>query len=593
MAGADTARLIASLELQDRFTRPLAAAQKQLGGFETRWQRLGRVGRTAMTGLAVGAAAAGTAVAAGLAISVRNGISSLAELEDATTSVDGALKALGLTGQVTAGQVATWANEIETDIGAAFDDKAIVASTATLLRFGKVAPQNLKPAMVVMTDLAAKTGSVDSAATLLAKALADPAKAAGKLSRAGVVLTKSQQDQIKAFMKANRLADAQKVILDSLAQTTKGAAAATQGPYRRALAVLADVTEDAQRALAEGFLPVLQRISTWLSTKLADPRVISDIRGLGQQLAGAFDKAVTFAQNIPWGSIRDAMQLAGTGARAILDAFTQLPPWVQTAVITGWGLNKLTGGAVTSVLGTLFKEGLGVLAKSLGFGATGTMQVAAGIVNVNGPTTPGGGKPGAPGAPAPAGGKPTSPTTVRTPRVSPGRGAEGGFDIAGALKTLAAGLVLAVTLKSDTPQTVKPDATFIRELERMAAAGRGDELISATETVNQALGRLTSKVGDGDRNTAAIARAQNAKLADQKAATDRMVAATQSQRPLLDAIRGGVNATRSTIAGKNFSPTIRNSVTVPVSIRATWTIRDYSRVSAQYQVVAKTPFKGQ
>src|SRR5512139_1601228 len=198
-------------------------------------------------------------IAAGgiLASQVAFGIRSLEELESATTAVEGAIKQLGLTGQLTGEQVATWANDIEASVGAAFDDKAITAASASLLRYGKVAPENLREAMVVMTDLAAKTGDVESAGTMLAKALADPAKAAGKLARQGVVLTKAQQDTIKAMVEANDVAGAQAYLLDELAKTTTGAALASQGPFKRSMATLRDVIEDAQRALAIGFLPVL------------------------------------------------------------------------------------------------------------------------------------------------------------------------------------------------------------------------------------------------------------------------------------------------------------------------------------------------
>src|SRR6187402_2061721 len=144
----------------------------------------------------------GAVAAVGLTAAIKGGLEDLAALESATTSVDGAIEQMGKTGQVTSKQIADWANEIETATQAAFDDKAITASTATLLRFGKVTTDNIRPAMEVMTDLAVKTGSVESASALLAKALADPTKAAGKLSRAGVVLTKQQQKQIVAFVKA-------------------------------------------------------------------------------------------------------------------------------------------------------------------------------------------------------------------------------------------------------------------------------------------------------------------------------------------------------------------------------------------------------
>lgn len=358
---------------KDLASRTLGKVSREVGG-------LGKAAHTAGRGLSTLAgnlAKVGAVAAVGIGAAVKGGLDSLATLENATTAVDGAIKQMGLTGQVTSGQVAQWANEIESSVDAAFDDKDIVRATATLLRFGKVTPSNLRPAMQVITDLATKTGSVDSAATLLGKALADPEKAAGKLARTGVVLTKVQQEQIKAFVKAGDTARAQQVILDSLSKTTKDAAKNAVGPYGDALNTLSDAAEDAKRGLAEGFLPVIQRAATWLKTKLADPKVIADIRGFGKGLAGAFDKALTFAQDIPWDSVRSAMQMAGQGAKAALGFFQGMPPWVQTAILTGWGLNKLTGGAVSSLLGQL---GAGLIKGVLGMNA-GVVNVNAGVVN--------------------------------------------------------------------------------------------------------------------------------------------------------------------------------------------------------------------
>jgi hypothetical protein len=385
VAARDTARLIASLELKDKFSAGLKSAGKSLDGFETRMGRIGGIAKSGVGAAANNIAKLGVVVGAGLGAAIKTGLDDLATLENATTSVDGAIAQLGLTGQLTSQQVATWANDIERDIGAAFDDKAIVSAATTLLRFGKVTPNNLQHTLEVMTDLATKTGSVDSAATLLAKALADPTKAAGKLARMGIVLTKAEQKQVKALVKAGKAGEAQALVLDLIAKSTEGAAKASQGPYQRALSILADVSEDAKKALAEGFLPVIERVATVLSDKLGDPVVIEQIRGLGRGLAGAFDKMLSAAEKIPWGSIGDAMRLAGQGAKAALDLFTGLPPWVQTAVLTGWGLNKLTGGA------------LGGIATELGKGLIkGVLGMNAGVVNIKaGVVTGAGGVPGA------------------------------------------------------------------------------------------------------------------------------------------------------------------------------------------------------
>jgi hypothetical protein len=375
MAAAETARLIASLELKDNLSKGVKSATASLGKLDT---SLGKIGGMAQKGLGTAArnlAKIGAVAAVGVGAMVKSGIDSLVTLESAVASVDGAIDQMNLT--VTGSQVATWANEIESAVGAAFDDKDIIAATENIIRYGKITEENLRPAMEVMTDLAAKTGSVESASELLGKALADPAKAAGKLSRYGIILTKTQQDQLKAMTEVGDMAGAQALLLEELARTTQGAAAASQGPYKRAMSVLADVTEDAQRALAEGFLPVLMELSEMLKTALADPKVVAGIRSFGQTLASGLKSLIGIAKNLPWAQIGDSLKLAGAGAKAVLGAFVALPPWVQTAVLTGWGLNKLTGGALGGIVGELGKG----LIKGVLNTNTAVMNVKAGVVN--------------------------------------------------------------------------------------------------------------------------------------------------------------------------------------------------------------------
>lgn len=362
----------------------LRKAESNIGRLQGSIGRLGGMAAKGAKTAATNLAKIGAVAAVGLAVAVKSGLANLADLENAVSSVDGAIKEMGNSGKLTGAQVAQWANQIEADIGAAFDDKDITAATANLIRFGSITRQNLQPAMVVMTDLAVKTGSVESASSLLGKALADPAKAAGKLARVGIVLTKSEQKQIEKMVKAGKVGQAQAAILELLSEKTRGAAAASQGPYQRALSIVADVTEDAQKALAEGFLPVIERVATVLSTELAKPAVMEDIRSFGRGLADSFDRLLGIITKIPWESVKDAMRLAGAGAKAALDLFTGLPPWVQTAVLTGWGLNKLTGGALGGIVGELGK-GL----------VKGVLGMTAGVVNINAATVNGGGGPGA------------------------------------------------------------------------------------------------------------------------------------------------------------------------------------------------------
>ena len=356
MGMAERAELVARLSLDDKLSGQSAKAASNFS------RSMGKIGATASKGVRTTASnlgKIGLIAAGGIAAAVKGGLDSLATLESATTSLAGAIKQMGLTGKVTSGQIATWANEIEANVGAAFDDKDIAQATTTLIRFGKIAPSNIRPAMVVMTDLATKTGDVSSAAAILAKALADPAKAAGKLARAGVILTKDQQKQIATLVKQGKVGKAQALILDLLAKATKGAADASQGPYKRSLSILKDVTEDAQRALATGFLPVIEKVAKILSTELAKPETLARIKEFGQGLASGLDRLITTAQGLDWKSIGNSLKTAGDGAKTVLGAFTSAPDWVKTAVLTGWGLNKISGGALNDIFGQTIKLAFG------------------------------------------------------------------------------------------------------------------------------------------------------------------------------------------------------------------------------------------
>jgi hypothetical protein len=452
MAAAETARLIASLELRDKLSAGVKGAQTSLGKFESRWDK---VSSKLKAGLVVG----GVGAAAFIGKQVSVGLQSLADLESAVSAVDGAIAQVGPTWTTTGTEIAAAANRIEANVGAAFDDKDIVSATETLIRYGKVTEKNLEPAMQVMTDLAARTGSVDSAAQLLAKALADPAKAAGKLARSGVVLTKSQQDTIKAMVEANDMAGAQAYLLAELEKTTKGAAAASQGPYKRSQMVLADTMEDAQRAIAEGFLPVIERVRDILQKGLADPNTLQGIRDFGKSLASGLDSLIDIATGLPWKTIGDSLRLAGTGAKAVLDAFTSLPPWLQTAVLTGWGLNKLSGGLI------------GELGKGL---IKGVLGMTAGVVNINAGVVKGGGLPvgGAAGGAA---------------------GIGAGTLLAGAAITAAAVAAVAVVQQEISKRSSEQAAAIQSQTTQwLAHSPSRDELVSGLGGVRQGIERITS-----------------------------------------------------------------------------------------------------
>jgi hypothetical protein len=144
--------------------------------------------------------------------------------------------------------------------------------------------------------------------------------------------------------------------------------------------------------LATAFLPLLTDAADKLSSFLADPATITRIEDFGETLAGGLSDLISLGTSLPWDSIGDAFELAGTASGQILDAFLGMPPWLQTAVLTGWGLNKLTGGALGTIFTTLSS---GLIKGVLGMNA-GVVNINAATVNGGVPGT-GGGRGGGPG----------------------------------------------------------------------------------------------------------------------------------------------------------------------------------------------------
>ena len=120
-----------------------AKAAKELKGVDAAVARIGTRGGQGLRTLTTNLAALGAVAAVGIGVAVKSGLANLATLESAIASVDGAISQMGLTGKLTGAQVAAWSNEIESSIGAAFDDKDIIAATENIIRYGKVSEANL------------------------------------------------------------------------------------------------------------------------------------------------------------------------------------------------------------------------------------------------------------------------------------------------------------------------------------------------------------------------------------------------------------------------------------------------------------------
>ncbi len=369
MALADTARLISSLELQDKFSATASKYERTLGSMERKTSTLEKVGfqvgrgaRSAIDNVQrIGVIAAG-AIATQVALGVRS-LAQLAEIENQTAA---ALESTSSAANVTAEEVRALAESLE-DLSTV-DDKVIQQGANLLLTFTKIRNEVGEGNDIFnrATDAAlnlsiAGFGDMATTAKQVGKALNDPIKGVSALRKAGVQLTDQQTKQIEKFVESGDILKAQKVILAELeVQVGQSAEAFGKGPaadMRR----FGDAVEAGQQALATGFLPLITKVSRMVQETLGDPQVQANIRTFGTNLAGGVEDLIDIALKLPWEAIGNAAKVMGQGAKTLLDAFTSLPPWVQTAVLTGWGLNKFFGGAPLKIGFELVKSAFGQL----------------------------------------------------------------------------------------------------------------------------------------------------------------------------------------------------------------------------------------
>jgi phage-related protein len=129
------------------------------------------------------------------------------------------------------------------------------------IQSGVVTTDQLTGTLVNMAAAMSKGGdtsaSLGGAASALSKALADPYTAAKALTAAGDPLTASQVAQIAAFKKSGDEAGAYQVVLDSLASSTAGAAAANTTPMQQLAATYADLKDQ----VGTDLIPVVDKLA--------------------------------------------------------------------------------------------------------------------------------------------------------------------------------------------------------------------------------------------------------------------------------------------------------------------------------------------
>jgi hypothetical protein len=371
MAAAETARLIASLELKDQFSKQLGAAEGKLGSFGKTLDhtsgRAYRAGTQIGTGIKAGVAIAVAGIGV-IASQVAVGLNSLVKLDDVVTQTNAVLRSTKGAAGENADAIRDLANKYE-DLNATIDDTVIQSGENLLLTFTNIRKQAFEPTLLAALNMNQALGGgeagLQGTIQKLGKALNDPVKGLTALGRVGITFTKQQKDQILTAVKAGDTFKAQGIILAELNKRFGGSFLAGGTTTTGKVAKFRDAIDDLQRTLATALLPVLGKVADKLSTFLNDPKVVKAVSDLGNSIAGLFSDENLAEGGKILGTLFDTAKAAAPVLRGAAEAmlgivktavglFRSLPEGIQQLAIGAFAVNKLTGGLVTNIAGGIF-----------------------------------------------------------------------------------------------------------------------------------------------------------------------------------------------------------------------------------------------
>ena len=233
-------------------------------GFSTGWNMVMApikkvLGLLAKVTLALGAvAAASVALAAVVAVRFsREAIGLYKVQEESEMRLAAALKATGGAAGFTAKELQAYASSLQEVTK--FGDEQTLAAMARLTTFKSIQGDIFNRATEAAMDLAETGfGSLETNIIQLGKALEDPAIGLTALRRVGVTFTQQQQEQIKSLVEANRLYEAQEILLAAVEGQVGGVARAMAltdtGKIQQAENAIGDLKEEIGKQLIPSLL---------------------------------------------------------------------------------------------------------------------------------------------------------------------------------------------------------------------------------------------------------------------------------------------------------------------------------------------------
>ena len=212
-------------------------------------------------------------------------IKAMMRQEEAEKKLSAALKSTGNVTGVTSIKLKAMASDLQAITK--FGDETIISAQALMLTFTKIGRDVFPEAIKATLNISEAMGQdLQQTVIQVGKALNDPVKGMSALSRVGIQLSKTQQKQIRDFARMNKVAEAQKIILQELEVQFGGMAVSATRTLTGALMQLKNSWGDLLERIGNEIAPLLGTIaesfkSVTMAMMTEQEKEIAILQGLG------------------------------------------------------------------------------------------------------------------------------------------------------------------------------------------------------------------------------------------------------------------------------------------------------------------------
>lgn len=268
---------MAESKLKIDVTADATKARQELQGVSSQIDGLEKVNTKAAAAFGkVSASVAAVTVAVGAAVKVsKELINTYSTQLLAETKLDAALRASGNQYSLSARRLKEYASSLQ-DV-TRFGDEAIIEAQSLLVATKKLNEEGIERTLAASADLAEALGTdIKSAAQTLAKVLQEPTSGLDRLKQSGINFTEQEKDQIKKLTEANKLYEAQAIVLGKVEASYGGMAKAIAETDAGKLTQIQNVWGDIKENLGKGLLDTISPALDTLYQKLKDINDIVD-----------------------------------------------------------------------------------------------------------------------------------------------------------------------------------------------------------------------------------------------------------------------------------------------------------------------------